>query len=181
MQQQFLLSSSLRCGLVKYNSCKTFFKKETPSTCHDKIQFALRTNTYDFYYSQSGPSVKKHPLFPAYHSTKEGTSNTKLKCPQCKLSTLPVPYPVNIKKEFLFLNFLIRSEHWSTQFNFQIADIAFLQTSLSVVLGKKPKTNQTKNKSQSSKEYTQMQLLSTSRGHFQICSVENLQLLKHAF
>lgn len=63
----------------------------------------------------------------------------KLKHPQHKLITLPVPYPVTIREDFLFLNFLTKSEHWSTQFNFQNVDLAFLQTSPSVVLGKKKK------------------------------------------
>lgn len=52
-----------------------------------------------------------------------------------------VPWPVAIREGFffLFLNFLTRSEHWSTRFNFQNADPALLQTLPSAVLGTKKK------------------------------------------
>jgi len=35
----------------------------------------------------------------------------KFQRPQHNLSTLPVPYPVTIKEDFFFLDFLTRSEH----------------------------------------------------------------------
>lgn len=83
--------------------------------CLHKIQITVSTTICDFYCSQSGLLGNIHCSLQIIILKKERTSNMKLKCPQCKLSTVPVPQSVTFRKLFS----LFPHQIWTVEYSIQ--------------------------------------------------------------